>query len=178
LFVGGNDIAIYEPQSGRLLKQQTAIAGDSPTFFNSSDATALHLTGNHGLRAVFGSRDVMDVDLATGLSKVLAAIRYHPVQFTPDGEYLAGDLAHLRRIWRVSTGEPVFALLTNKLLISPAGHVWTPQNPRGPLWPTSPGIDEALVYIVKTDRGQETLTPLQFANRYGWQNDPSKVRLK
>ena len=28
-----------------------------------------------------------------------------------------------------------------------------------------------------TASGQQTLTPAEFANRYGWQNDPSQVRL-
>jgi len=36
---------------------------------------------------------------------------------------------------------------------------------------------ENLVYIVQTDDGQYTLTPDEFAQRFGWKNDPSKVTL-
>ena len=34
-----------------------------------------------------------------------------------------------------------------------------------------------MVHIVQTDQGQETLTPEEFAKKYGWKNDPERVRL-
>jgi hypothetical protein len=34
-----------------------------------------------------------------------------------------------------------------------------------------------LRFVVETDAGQETLTEKQFAEKYGWKNDPDKVRL-
>jgi hypothetical protein len=52
-------------------------------------------------------------------------------------------------------------------LISPDGHF------RG-----SPGVEKELVYVVQTDQGQDTLTPEEFARKYNWKNDPSKVGLK
>ena len=36
--------------------------------------------------------------------------------------------------------------------------------------------EKEIVYVVQTDQGQETLTPEEFSKRYGWKNDPSKVR--
>jgi WD40 repeat protein len=42
----------------------------------------------------------------------------------------------------------------------------------------SPGIEDDIVYVVETDQGQETLTPAEFAKKYNWKNDPSKVGLK
>ena len=39
------------------------------------------------------------------------------------------------------------------------------------------GWIEELVYVAETDRGQETLTPDEFAAKYGWKNDPERVRL-
>jgi len=36
-------------------------------------------------------------------------------------------------------------------------------------------IEDELVYVIKTDEGQETLTPTEFAKTYGWQNDPQQV---
>lgn len=41
----------------------------------------------------------------------------------------------------------------------------------------SPGIEHELVYIVETDQGQETMSPAEFAQRYGWKNDPAKVTM-
>lgn len=41
----------------------------------------------------------------------------------------------------------------------------------------SPGIEHEIVYVVVTDAGQEMLTPEEFAGRFGWTNDPSKVKL-
>ena len=40
-----------------------------------------------------------------------------------------------------------------------------------------PGIADRLVYIVSTDRGQETLTPADFKERFGWVNEPWQVGL-
>jgi hypothetical protein len=37
---------------------------------------------------------------------------------------------------------------------------------------------EIIVYVVLTDDDrQETLTPQEFAEQYGWQNDPERVQL-
>jgi hypothetical protein len=41
----------------------------------------------------------------------------------------------------------------------------------------SPGIEKEIVYIVQTDAGQEVLAPDAFAKKYGWKNDPQRVRL-
>jgi hypothetical protein len=52
------------------------------------------------------------------------------------------------------------------IAISPEGHY------RGP-----PTAERYIVYVVETERGQETLTPAEMAKKYGWRNDPAKVRL-
>jgi hypothetical protein len=53
------------------------------------------------------------------------------------------------------------------LAVSPDGH-----------FKGSEGISDKLIYIVQTDDGvQHTLTPAEFANQYGWKNDPKKVQL-
>ena len=50
--------------------------------------------------------------------------------------------------------------------ITPDGHYAGP-----------PGVEEKLVYVVETDKGQDTLTPAEFSKQYGWKNDPSRVWL-
>ena len=53
------------------------------------------------------------------------------------------------------------------LAVSPDGH-----------FKGSEGISDKLIYIVQTDDGvQHTLTPAEFAEQYGWKNDPEKVKL-
>jgi serine/threonine protein kinase/WD40 repeat protein len=61
-----------------------------------------------------------------------------------------------------------FIMLANGkgLAISPEGHY------RG-----SPGVERDIVYVVKTKDGQQTLKPKEFEEKYGWKNDPSRVRL-
>lgn len=41
----------------------------------------------------------------------------------------------------------------------------------------SPGVEKEIVYIVQTEAGQEVLTPDEFEKKYGWKNDPQRVRL-
>ena len=53
------------------------------------------------------------------------------------------------------------------LVISPKGHY------RG-----SPFGEQQIVYVTQTADGtQRTLTLAEFAKKYGWQNDPSQVKL-
>jgi hypothetical protein len=52
-------------------------------------------------------------------------------------------------------------------VVSPQGH-----------WRGSPGLEKELVYVVLCDDGRQlTLTPEEFATKYGWKNDPSKARV-
>ncbi len=38
-------------------------------------------------------------------------------------------------------------------------------------------VEDDSVYSVQTEQGQGTLTPVEFAKKYGWRNDPEKARL-
>ena len=38
-------------------------------------------------------------------------------------------------------------------------------------------VSRQIVYVVETAAGQETLSPADFAKKYGWKNDPEQVRL-
>jgi hypothetical protein len=53
------------------------------------------------------------------------------------------------------------------LFLSPEGHVRC-----------SPAMSEDVVYVALTDDGRQvTLRPAEFAAKYGWKNDPEKIRL-
>lgn len=44
-------------------------------------------------------------------------------------------------------------------------------------YPTTPQGEQQLVYVVQTAAGQGLLSPKEFAAKYGWKNDPNKVKL-
>jgi WD40 repeat protein len=88
---------------------------------------------------------------------------------SPDGKFVAtvSTGAHVT-VWSTDDGRTVGRLVPlpreQGVLISPDGHY------RG-----TPRAERDLVYVVrKEDGGQETLTPQEFADKYGWKNDPTR----
>jgi len=74
-------------------------------------------------------------------------------------------------LWEAETGNAVGTVVLfpdrQHLLVSPDGH-----------YRTTLDTEKDLVHIVQTDSGEQlTLTPAEFAEKYGWKNDPEKVRL-
>ncbi|MFO0881758.1 MAG: SUMF1/EgtB/PvdO family nonheme iron enzyme [Gemmataceae bacterium] len=66
----------------------------------------------------------------------------------------------LGTLWPVVTGD-------NWICIGPDGH-----------WRGSPGVEEHIVYVAQLEDGsQRTYTPKEFAEKFGWKNDPAKARL-
>ena len=81
--------------------------------------------------------------------------------WSPDGKELADLETGQRRLTMMWLGDDRY------VSFSPDGH-----------YAGSPKVERYLVYVVQTDDGaQHTLTPAEFATRYGWKNDPEKVRL-
>jgi WD40 repeat protein len=91
------------------------------------------------------------------------------VGFSPDGNFLAFGTNRLTRLWGLPSGRlsaTLACLPGNQWLVcTPAGHF------RG-----SPDIEQELVYVVQTNRDREGLTPEEFTKKYGWKNDPGRVR--
>ncbi len=87
----------------------------------------------------------------------------------PDGRTLiTARGAGMTHIWGAATGRLHGTLVDLRngqgLALGPEGHF------RGP-----PNVEEELVCVVQTDAGQETLPLQEFARRFGWTNDPSRV---
>ncbi len=98
-------------------------------------------------------------------------IRTRPISgghLSPDGLRIAGrGAAQISLLDRSGRPLGAIAALTDPLAlaISAEGHY------RG-----STGIESEIVYVVRTKDGQETLTPEEFSRKYGWKNDPDRVK--
>jgi WD40 repeat protein len=92
------------------------------------------------------------------------------VAFAPDGKtLLAAGLCGVQ-VLDVASGRPRGVFLSfregGNVALQADGH-----------WRGSPGIEKQLLYIAVTEAGQETLTYEEFSKKYGWKNEPDKVRL-
>jgi len=92
---------------------------------------------------------------------------------SPDGRFLASRLGNTTRLWNLENGKPQGTLVSLQsagtggwLIVSPEGHF------RG-----HDLNDTEIVYIVKTETGQDMLTPGEFTKKYGCKNEPEKVQL-
>jgi hypothetical protein len=97
-----------------------------------------------------------------------------PLAWSRDGKFLASGVSNGEdavRIWDVGTGNPVAVLFPLRegqgVAFSADGHYRS----------TPLHIERDIVYVVQTEQGQQTYTPEEFEKKFGWKNDPSKVRL-
>jgi WD40 repeat protein/serine/threonine protein kinase len=168
LVSGGEDgmVRFWEASSGQLLHSLQANSYSVYTVAWSPDGKSVATGGSNNYEVVVW-------EAATG--KKVRALQGHTreiyaVAWSPDGKTLASaSMDRTVRLWEPDTGRACGTLMilpTGQVAISPDGHF------RG-----TPGAEKELVYVVVTDTGQETLTPAEFAQKYGWKNDPEKVRL-
>ncbi len=93
-------------------------------------------------------------------------------QFSPDGRWLAVISEHgdLTRVWDVRERRLHVTLCHDDTLpafaISGDGH-----------YRADGDLGDELLYVAVTDAGQETLSPAEFEQRFGWKNDPTKVNM-
>ncbi|HTU20831.1 MAG TPA: protein kinase [Gemmataceae bacterium] len=89
---------------------------------------------------------------------------------SPNSQIVAfpnGGALHIGDVFRGKSQLKLVPLRAGQwLAVRPDGHY------RG-----SPGVEKEIIYIVQTDAGQEVLAPDEFAKKYGWKNDPERVRL-
>ncbi|MBC7815555.1 MAG: hypothetical protein IAG10_01505 [Planctomycetaceae bacterium] len=180
---------LWGPDDRRLLvlgvRELSVYAGDDGTyqtgFAVEANSRAIHFLDHD--TALCGTRDgfVYRLDFATGKHEVVTKGLGNIIEISPDGQQLAVDHGGLSihsldgqlLTSFLSLGDPL-----QPLIISADGHFWSNDQSQGPFWATKGSVPNTLVYVVQTASGQQTLTPVEFANRYGWQNDPSQVRLK
>jgi WD40 repeat protein/serine/threonine protein kinase len=162
-----NVVQLWEPQTGEM-----------PHTLHGFHATVWALAfspDGKTLATADGWGDVRLWDPVTG--KQVRRLRgpttpLYTLTFSSDGKRLAGggELS-TTHIWDLTTGQVQAVLiglpLDEALAVGATGH-----------YRCTPGVARDLVYVVQTDKGQETLTPEEFALKYHWKNDPQQVRLQ
>ena len=150
---------------------------DPPTFLQHKDmhdpvsAAAWERPPGKGLYSIGDDRVLRLWDVESG--KVQRAS--HPGTtsgvFSPDATRLAsGGKPWTVRMWETATGRPLGTVvrLNQGWLVLSADGYYRCENAK---------VEDELVYVVQTDAGQQTLTPQEFAAKYGRKNDPEKARL-
>jgi len=95
-------------------------------------------------------------------------------QWHPDSRRFVSDLYGIGWIrgYDIEADQPLGVVMpaiigNNWLVVGPEGHYNGPKS-----------IEDHLIYVAQTDTGEQvTLSPTDFAQRYGWKNDPAQARL-
>jgi WD40 repeat protein len=163
-------VGIWDTASWKLMWRSTPQRGASrriltSAIFWSQDERVITATGADNAIHWWDAQTGAQLDRCSGHLRHVSQIRYWP-----EGDIAAslaeGGAVHL---WKPSTGEPlrtfVFLNGLEPVAINPQGHYLADR-----------GVDKELVYVVEKEGGEQlTLTPAEFAKRYGWKNDPQKV---
>jgi hypothetical protein len=114
---------------------------------------------------------VAPLDLREPLRALQGWWAAHQIAFAHDGRLVAGLWADRLHVWEADTGRLRGVLLLgarhNGLAISPDGH-----------YTGNPRVERGIVMVVQKDDGtQDVLEPAEFEEKYGFKNDPARVRL-
>jgi WD40 repeat protein/Leucine-rich repeat (LRR) protein len=154
-------IRLWDAATGDLLDTLAGQEGSIAGLFWTADGKTLLTDSRDGRHHVW--------DIATGRLLEVRKWRIHSP--SPDLRFGAALNINTVRLHEIATNRPCGVLMAlpddRYVSFSPDGHY------RG-----SPRVERDLVYVVQLEDGrQETLTPAGFAQRFGWKNDPEKVRL-
>jgi WD40 repeat protein len=147
-------------------------AGARKHSLSGQEGTITALTWGGNDRVLSLGEDAVLRTWDAGEGKAAGAVRMQAKdgRFSPDGKLVAsGGLAYTLRLSETATGQTqgtMTLLQSGTVLISPEGHYRV----------SKPEVERDLVYVVETSSGQETLTPEEFNRRFGWRNDPQRVR--
>jgi WD40 repeat protein len=165
--VGTSDaVLLFDAQTGQRLQSLPGLGRTN--LFWSQDGRILTAISNEGelVALEVASRAILDRRKLWHTHLVTATLA-----FSPDGRTFAASTREATYELRDTTSGRRLAVCLpghngENLVISRNGHyVGTPQ------------IENTIVYVVQTDKGQDTLTPEEFEQKFGWKNDPSKVSL-
>jgi WD40 repeat protein/tRNA A-37 threonylcarbamoyl transferase component Bud32 len=163
----GGRAALWDAESGKLVDCWARHQNDVAVSW-SADGAALLTVGSDGALRAWDAHDGLARRVVRGPGGVghtgLAAA------FSPDRRRLAARWCNALRLWELDDGRVLATLVpladNQAVVVGADGHFAGP-----------PGVEQHLVYVVETDTGQDLLTPAEFAAKYGWKNDPDRVRL-
>jgi WD40 repeat protein len=155
----GGKVRLCDPVTGKAARTLDA----KWYFFWSPDSRSL----------VTGDGRIWDVASGKELRTLEGRFSGGDFSWSPDGTSVMANIMGYRTsfgIWDAAPGRLRATLVglrdEQSLAIAPDGHY------RG-----TPRVQREIVYVVQTARGQETLTPDEFQQKYGWKNDETRVRL-
>jgi WD40 repeat protein len=157
-------VRLWEPDTDRILHTLTGFHDRVVALAFSPDGKPLATADGWGDVRLWDPTTGKQLRRLHGPTSPLLSLTW-----SPDGKRLAGggELA-TTHIWDTTNGQVQAVLIglpTNEALaIGATGH-----------YRCTPGVERDLVYIVQTDKGQETLTPEEFAKKYKWKNDPQLI---
>jgi WD40 repeat protein len=164
---GGEDslVKLWEPDTGKVLHTLPGFRGNVWALAFSPDGQTLATADGWNNVRLWSPATGGPLRRLHGPTMPVLSLTW-----SPDGRRLAGggELA-TTHVWDVASGQVQAVLLglprDRALAVGASGH-----------FRCTPGVERDLVYVVQTERGQETFTPPEFARKYGWQNDPEQVR--
>jgi WD40 repeat protein/serine/threonine protein kinase len=154
------------------------LEGESPVHVlleHKQRIDALRWSPDSSRLASVAGREIIVWDTATGkpVHKLDAAGGgTATLAWAADGKTLISGRGHggTLSLWDSAAGRLRASLVSLRagqgVAISPEGHFAGPPN-----------IEKELVYVIETARGQQMLSPEEFAERFSWKNDPARVRL-
>jgi len=161
---------VQSSRPGRILNDvSSTLGGSKDSVAWSPDGTTL-ASGDPN-----GTLQIWNPESGQLLYSIEAYCGHIPsLAWSPDGQLLVcSGLDGTARVWDVKNNYKLYAVLLPLWGLDEPGIAINPEGDyRGP-----PGIEEHLVCVVQTDRGQELLSPKEFAFKYGWVNEPWQVGL-
>jgi hypothetical protein len=115
--------------------------------------------------------DLWRPDLSERLRVLEGTIASNRLALTREGRLVAGQSGERLYVWDAATGRLrgllMLAARYNGLTITPDGYYSGNQR-----------VERGIVMVVQKDDGtQELLEPAEFEQKYGFKNDPARVRL-
>ncbi|HEX7379752.1 MAG TPA: hypothetical protein VF278_21690, partial [Pirellulales bacterium] len=171
-FAGGERFEVRDAESGELLTELRLNDLETSAARGAMVAAGARLAWSPDGSRIAGFGRVWNAssgEIVSGLQRFGRQANTGQPAWSPDGAYLAYR-AHDGAVCIANaiTGQVIDELLSftrgRALAVSPSGH-----------YRASPRFDAELVYVIETDAGQETSSPQEFADKYGWRNEPSLV---